>query len=187
MWLCCFHGSICRPPWTLLQRFLYRFRDCVRSWVFWRLYVSYSYEIWNMFLGEINIHSRHNRVHDGRMLVSDSCYWSLIKRLQNGWPLLKRSVLSLSGQIVVCTLFHDFLRWRSVTDNSFQTSSVKGCLSSAQQCLWAQVGVDKSNRNAEFLLQFIQEQLERLVSNNVISKGWTNKQLQTLFLFMKLK
>jgi hypothetical protein len=35
-------------------------------------------------LGEINIHSRHNRVHDGGILVSDSCYWSLIKRLQNG-------------------------------------------------------------------------------------------------------
>jgi hypothetical protein len=49
--------------------------------------VSYSYEIWNMFLGEINIHSGHNRVYDGRMLVSDSCYWSLIKRLQNGCPL----------------------------------------------------------------------------------------------------
>ncbi len=46
--------------------------------------MSYSYEIWNMFLGEINIHSRHNRVHDGGIFVSDSCYGSLIKRLQNG-------------------------------------------------------------------------------------------------------
>jgi hypothetical protein len=33
--------------------------------------VLYSYEIWNMFLGEINIHSRHIRVHDGGILVFD--------------------------------------------------------------------------------------------------------------------